>query len=143
MLVKEFFINGMAFHGKSSSFFRGFRNEFGMTALLCWIVVFLYISITMKTAFVYIMTNKNKTTFYIGVTNNIKRRVFEHKSKLNKGFTYKYNLDQLVYFERIVGIKKAIMREKQLKNWHREWKINLIKEENPDMIDLAINWYEE
>lgn len=96
----------------------------------------------MKTAFVYIMTNKNKTTFYIGVTNNIERRVWEHKNKVNKGFTYRYNLDLLVYFERIEGIKEAIAREKQLKNWHREWKINLIKEENPEMTDIAINWYE-
>lgn len=96
----------------------------------------------MKTAFVYIMTNKNKTIFYVGVTNDIKRRVWEHKNKVNKGFTYRYNLTLLVHFERIEGMQEAIMREKQLKNWHRNWKINIIKEENPEMIDLAHNWYE-
>lgn len=95
----------------------------------------------MKTAFVYIMTNKNKTTF-LGVTNDIKRRVWEHKEKVNRGFTYRYNLTFPVHFERIEGMQEAIMREKQLKNWHRDWKINLIKEENSDMLDLAKDWYE-
>lgn len=95
----------------------------------------------MKTAFVYIMTNKNKITFYIGVTNDIKRRVWEHKNKINKDFSYRYNLTMLIHFERIEGIKQAIGREKQLKNWHRDWKINRIKEDNPEMIDLALDWY--
>lgn len=62
-------------------------------------------------------------------------------NKTNKGFTYRYNLTQLVHFERIGGIKIAIQREKQLKNWHREWKINLIKESNPEMVDLAKDWH--
>ncbi len=88
------------------------------------------------------MVNKNLTTFYVGVTNNIKRRVYEHKSGKNKGFTQRYNLHWLVYYEIIDGMQNAINREKQLKNWHRDWKINLIKEKNPDMIDIAKDWYE-
>jgi putative endonuclease len=101
-----------------------------------------YIAQTMKIAFVYIMTNINNTTFYIGVTNDIKRRVHEHKTNHTKGFTYKYNLHILVHFERIEGVQEAIMREKQLKNWHREWKMKLIEKLNPEMNDLAKEWYD-
>ena len=93
-----------------------------------------------KTGFVYIMSNKNRTTFYIGITNNLERRVPEHKSGTGSTFTSKYNLFDLVYFEMIPDIKQAIAREKQLKRWHRDWKINLIKEENPEMKDLAADW---
>ena len=86
--------------------------------------------------FVYIMTNKNNTTFYIGVTNSLIRRVSEHNDGIGSVFTRKYNLKKLVYFEEYTDIRKAINREKQLKKWHREWKINLIKSLNPDMKDL-------
>ena len=86
---------------------------------------------------VYIMTNHTNTTFYIGVTNNLLRRVFEHKNKQNDGFTAKYNLNKLVYFEITPLIEDAINREKQLKNWKRDWKIDLIKRKNPNFIDLS------
>ena len=91
----------------------------------------------MKTGYVYIMSNKNRTTFYIGVTNDIARRVAEHKEGSGSKFTAKYKLHDLVYFEVIYDIEQAIRREKQLKNWHREWKLNLIKELNPEMKDLS------
>ena len=91
-------------------------------------------------AFVYIMSNKNVTTFYIGVTTDLERRVKEHKEGNGSEFTSKYNLTYLLYYETISDIKTAISREKQLKNWHREWKINLIKELNPLMTDLATDW---
>jgi putative endonuclease len=86
------------------------------------------------------MSNKNVTTFYIGVTNDLERRVKEHKEGNGSEFTSKYNLTHLLYYETISDIKTAISREKQLKNWHREWKINLIKELNPTMTDLAADW---
>ena len=86
---------------------------------------------------IYIMTNHTNTTFYIGVTNNLLRRVFEHKTKQNDGFTAKYNLNKLVYFEITPLIEDAINREKQLKNWKRDWKIALIKTRNPNFVDLS------
>ncbi len=86
------------------------------------------------------MTNYQETTFYIGVTSNIQKRVWEHKNKVVEGFTNKYNVDKLVYFELTDSIEAAINREKQLKRWHREWKINLIKESNPDFKDLSLEW---
>jgi putative endonuclease len=97
----------------------------------------------MRKGFVYIMSNKNRTTFYIGLTNAIKRRVLEHKSGKGSAFTTEYNLFDLVHYEIIEGIAECIQREKQLKNWHRDWKINLIKEDNPEMVDLAADWYLE
>ena len=93
-----------------------------------------------KTYAVYIMTNYSETSLYIGVTSNLPKRVWEHKNKAVEGFTKKYNVDKLVYFERTDSIESAIKREKQLKNWHREWKINLIKENNPDFRDLSLDW---
>ena len=86
------------------------------------------------------MSNKNLSTFYIGVTNDLERRVKEHKNGNGAELTSKYKLTYLVYFEIISDIKKAIEREKQLKNWHREWKLDLIKELNREMLDLAIDW---
>ncbi len=83
------------------------------------------------------MTNYLNSTFYIGVTNNLYRRVKEHKDKYNKGFTSKYNLCKLVYFEISDSIEVAILREKQLKNWKRQWKIDLIKSINPSFKDLC------
>ncbi|NPV10462.1 MAG: GIY-YIG nuclease family protein [Ignavibacteria bacterium] len=82
------------------------------------------------------MTNNSKV-LYIGVTNNLARRVYEHKNKLINGFTKRYNLTKLVYFEVFNNINDAIRREKQLKNWHREWKINLIESVNKDWEDLS------
>jgi putative endonuclease len=84
------------------------------------------------------MSNKSKT-LYIGVTNNLERRVTEHKQKLISGFTKKYNVTKLVYYEEFEYIDKALEREKQLKNWHRDWKINLIQAVNKEWIDLSEN----
>ncbi len=83
--------------------------------------------------------NFTDTALYIGVTNDLKRRVYEHKNKLVKGFSEKYNLKKLVYFEQTSDVVSAIKREKQLKNWHRAWKINLIKSKNPGFADLNID----
>ncbi|HXS14834.1 MAG TPA: GIY-YIG nuclease family protein [Candidatus Saccharimonadales bacterium] len=93
----------------------------------------------MKSYYVYILTNNLNTTFYIGVTNNLERRIYEHKHELLEGFSKKYKLKKLIYFEECTNINDAISREKQLKNWHREWKLNLIKRINPDFRDLAEN----
>jgi len=84
------------------------------------------------------MSNFTKTTFYIGVTNDIVRRVTEHKAMKTKSFTSRYKVTDLMYYEYFELITDAIDREKQLKNWHREWKINLIKSVNPEMLDLSI-----
>lgn len=86
---------------------------------------------------VYIITNYLNTTFYIGVTNNLLRRVIEHKSQNKECFTSKYNLNKLVYFEITESIETAIKREKQLKNWKRQWKIDLITKNNPAFNDLS------
>ncbi|MBN1302643.1 MAG: GIY-YIG nuclease family protein [Melioribacteraceae bacterium] len=90
----------------------------------------------MKQYYIYIMTNKSKT-LYIGMTNNLIRRVYEHKNKSADGFTKKYNLTKLVYYEQTMNVHSAIRREKQLKNWHRQWKINLIESVNPEWNDLS------
>ncbi len=86
--------------------------------------------------YVYIMSNQNRTTFYIGVTSDLKTRIANHKNGKGSNFTSKYKLIDLMYYEDFPDIYQAIDREKQLKNWHREWKINLIKSINPDMKDL-------
>lgn len=93
-----------------------------------------------KNYFVYIITNYEETTFYIGVTSDLEKRIYEHKHKIVDGFSSKYNLGKLVYLEQTNSIETAIKREKQLKNWHRQWKINLIKESNPELKDLSENW---
>lgn len=90
-----------------------------------------------KTYAVYILTNYNETTFYIGVTGNLQKRIREHKNKIAEGFTKKYNVDKLVYYELTNDVESALNREKQLKRWHRQWKINLIKEMNPEFKDLS------
>lgn len=84
----------------------------------------------MKSGFVYILSNKNRTVLYVGVTNNIERRVKEHKAGIGCAFTSRYMLYDLLYFERVEGFGKAIDREKQLKSWKREWKWDLIKKDN-------------
>jgi len=91
--------------------------------------------------FVYILASKKNGTLYIGVTNSIERRAEEHKNKFNSNsFTEKYNVNLLVYYETFQYIDDAILREKQLKKWNRQWKINLIEEENKDWRDLSENW---
>ena len=92
-----------------------------------------------KIYYVYITASKRNGTLYIGVTSNLKKRVYEHKEGLVEGFTKKYNVDKLVYFETTNDINSAIQREKQLKNWKRDWKIKLIEIENPCWIDLYYN----
>jgi putative endonuclease len=89
--------------------------------------------------YVYTLTNKNNKVLYIGVTNDLERRIFEHKNKLVEGFTKKYNLNKLIYYEMTEDISSAIEREKQLKNWHRDWKINLINSFNPTWKDLSLD----
>ena len=89
---------------------------------------------------IYILTNYSETTFYIGVTSNLQKRILEHKNKIFEGFTKKYNVNKLVYYETTENIEDALNREKQLKRWHRQWKINLIKEFNPEFKDLSENW---
>ncbi|PKP03180.1 MAG: endonuclease [Bacteroidetes bacterium HGW-Bacteroidetes-6] len=97
----------------------------------------------MKTGFVYILSNKSRTTLYIGVTSNLMKRLTEHRAGLGGVFTKKYNVHELLYFEEVQGMLYAIAREKQLKNWHRDWKWNLIKERNPDLLDLAADWFHD
>ena len=89
--------------------------------------------------YVYILSNTTHSTFYIGVTSNLQKRIWEHKNKVIESFTKKYNVNKLVYYEITNSIETAILREKQLKNWHRKWKLNLIKEFNPEMKDLSEN----
>lgn len=88
--------------------------------------------------YVYMMSNKKHGSLYIGVTNNLAKRVSEHQHGIIKGFSSQYNLDKLVYCEHGNSIEGAIMREKQLKNWHRDWKIALIEKENPTWEDLSL-----
>lgn len=90
----------------------------------------------MENSYVYIMTNKYRTTFYIGVTSDLSKRVAEHVAGVGSKFTKKYNLIDLVYFEIFSDIVQAIAREKQLKNWRHDWKLNLIKERNPKLETL-------
>jgi len=85
---------------------------------------------------VYILANKKNETIYIGVTGDLKKRIIEHRSGLIEGFTQEYDVKNLVYIEQYQYVDKAIYREKQLKNWKREWKIDLIEERNPDWNDL-------
>ena len=87
--------------------------------------------------YVYMMTNKNKNVLYIGVTNNLGRRVYEHKNKIVKGFTAKYNVDKLVYYETTENVLSAIAREKQLKGWTRIRKNELVNSVNPSWDELV------
>jgi putative endonuclease len=89
-----------------------------------------------KQGFVYIMTNQANLVLYTGVTSNLKQRVYQHKEKLIEGFTQKYNLTKLIHYEIADSIEGAILREKQIKDYSRKKKIQLIKEKNPDFLDL-------
>jgi len=86
--------------------------------------------------YVYIISNFNNRVLYIGVTNDLKRRIYEHKDKLIKGFTSKYNINKLVFFEQFNNINEAIQREKQMKKWNRKWKDELIEKVNPEWKEL-------
>jgi len=91
-----------------------------------------------KQFFVYLLASRKHGTLYIGVTNEIIRRVYEHKQKLVRGFTKRYGVDKLVYYEIFDDPESAIAREKQLKKWHREWKFRLIERDNPNWADLYL-----
>ena len=90
----------------------------------------------MKKGYVYILSNKNRTVLYIGVTSELKVRIEKHKNKVYESFSKRYNVHDLMYYEIYNSIVTAIKREKQLKNWHRDWKWSLIKEANPELKDL-------
>ena len=90
----------------------------------------------MKEYYVYILASKKNGTLYIGVTNNLLKRVYEHKNNLIGGFTRKYSVHNLVYYEAYSSIYDAIAREKQMKKWERQWKINLLEKSNPGWKDL-------
>ena len=93
----------------------------------------------MKTYFVYILASRENGTLYIGITSNLIKRVWEHKNYVVRGFTDKYNVTLLVYYEQFTDVNEAITREKRLKSWNRDWKIELIESKNPKWKDL----YEE
>jgi putative endonuclease len=93
--------------------------------------------------YVYILTNKGNTVLYVGVTNNLKRRVYEHKTHLNSGFTDKYNICKLIWYDCFLTPDNAILREKQLKKWNRTWKERIINEMNPEWKDLSMDWYND
>ena len=96
----------------------------------------------MNQYYVYMMTNKSKT-LYTGITNNLEQRVYQHKNKMVEGFTSKYNITRLVYYEITNDVHAAIAREKQIKGWLRSKKIALIESLNPDWKDLSEEWLEE
>jgi putative endonuclease len=96
-----------------------------------------------KTYYVYILASRRNGTLYIGVTNDLQRRLYEHKNDLVEGFTSKYNIHHLVYYEMATDVHAALQREKQFKRWTRKWKIELIEKTNPDWCDLASDWFSD
>jgi putative endonuclease len=95
----------------------------------------------MTEGYFYIMSSYRNGTLYCGVTNNLLKRVYEHKNNIFKGFTYKYEVKNLVYYEKYNDIYNAIEREKQVKGWNRIKKINLIEDLNKEWIDLSKEWF--
>ena len=90
----------------------------------------------MKQYYVYILASQKNGTLYVGVTSNLTKRVYEHKHNFIDGFTKKYNVHDLVYYEHFNEVEEAILREKQIKKWNRKWKLRLIEEKNPAWSDL-------
>jgi putative endonuclease len=90
----------------------------------------------MKSYYVYILASQRNGTLYIGITNDLIKRVYEHKNNFVDGFTKKYKVHSLVHYERFDDVESAIIREKQLKKWNRKWKLELIERDNPDWRDL-------
>ena len=90
--------------------------------------------------YVYLLTNWNNKVMYVGLTNDLERRVYEHKHKLVEGFTQKYNVNKLVYFEETGDVNAALAREKEIKKWRREKKNNLVRAMNPEWEDLSKQW---
>jgi putative endonuclease len=97
----------------------------------------------MRQYYVYILTNRKQGVLYTGITNDLERRMYEHKNKLIPGFTSKYNLKKLVFFEETIDVNSAIAREKQIKSWLRKKKVALIESINPEWRDLSEDWYEK
>ena len=93
-----------------------------------------------KTYYIYLITNWNNKVLYTGVTNNLEKRVYQHNNKLIKGFTEKYNVNKLVYFEQTTDINSAIVREKEIKKWRREKKNKLVESKNKSWDDLSEQW---
>jgi putative endonuclease len=118
-----------------------FVTDTGGTILRCLAGEGIQLVRLQKTYFVYIMTNRSKT-LYTGVTNNLVRRVREHKMGTGSGFAVKYQVNRLVYFERFEDVHNALEREKQIKGWLRMKKIALIVSVNPAWRDLSLEWYE-
>ena len=94
----------------------------------------------MKEYYVYILSNITNTTLYVGMTNDLKRRLYEHQNKLLPGFTEKYHVNKLVYYEKTTDVNAAIQKEKNIKKWNRDWKLELIKKSNPMFKDLSLEW---
>lgn len=95
----------------------------------------------MRIYYVYILASRRNGTLYIGVTNDLERRVYEHKRGLMPGFTTRYNVTYLVYYEETDDVSAAMKREKQLKKWNREWKLKLIEDSNPNWVNLSEQWF--
>jgi len=96
-----------------------------------------------KGGYVYILSNKYKTVFYIGVTSDIRTRIYQHQYEIGSKFPNKYKVKDLMYYEFYPSIEEAIKKEKQLKKWKRSWKLDLIQKNNPDLLDLAADWFTE
>jgi putative endonuclease len=94
-----------------------------------------------RAGFTYMISNYERTVIYIGVTNNIYKRMLDYKNNLGGYFASKYKCKYLVYYENFQAIGDAIAREKQLKNWHKDWKWNLVKTNNPELNDLSADWF--
>ncbi len=90
-----------------------------------------------KQYYVYLLASKPYGTLYTGITSNLIQRIYQHKEELIDGFTKKYNVHQLVYYEIHLDVNEAILREKRIKKWNRQWKINLIQRDNPQWLDLS------
>ena len=129
------FTNGLKGYGSRTESLRDDRRKRSVKIVMPKSLSSAFIDF-MKNYYVYIMSNKKNGTLYIGVTNDLIRRVYEHKNKLAKGFTEKYGLTKLVYYEHTESIEAAIVEEKRLKDWHRSWKIRLINKMNPAWDDL-------
>jgi putative endonuclease len=99
--------------------------------------IHVLLNCAMRGGFVYIMTNKRNGILYVGVTNDLTRRAYEHHEGLTKGFTKRYGLKRLVYYEQHDDMRNAIQREKTIKHWSRAWKVRTIHKFNPDWADLS------
>ncbi|MCH8032928.1 MAG: GIY-YIG nuclease family protein [Bacteroidetes bacterium] len=97
----------------------------------------------MESGFVYLISNFARTVIYIGMTNDLNRRILEHKSGQGSKFTTKYNCTDLLYFEELQSLEEAAIREKRLKGWRQKWKWELVQKDNADLLDLALDWFDE